>query len=143
MSEYGISYDHSMVIDESGIIQYSGRGVSVSNINNKIEELLATSVENETINDLRFELITNYPNPFNPETTIRFSLDKPQTIKLNILDSRGRLVGNVINGNYPSGRHSVMWNGRSGNGARASSGIYYAQLVGTSEIQTLKLVLLK
>lgn len=143
MGNYEIGYDRSMVIDQSGIIQYSSSGASVSNINNTIEKLLATSIENPMAGRMRFELKGNYPNPFNPSTTIAFSVDKPQIIQLNILDSRGRLVKTLVNTSYESGNHSITWDGTSGNGSRVSSGIYYAWLAGASDVKTLKLVLIK
>jgi len=89
---YGHNYDWSTVIDQDVYIRYSTGGVNLTPINNVINSLLATPVETKPDTPSRFELFDNYPNPFNPQTTIFFSVDKPQKISLKIYDARGRLV---------------------------------------------------
>ena len=141
--EYEVPYDYSMVIDQNGTVQYRSSGVNVSQINETIENLLTTSVDNKTAGPIKFDLVKNYPNPFNPRTTIEFNVDELQIIQLNILDSRGRLVRNLKNERLPSGSYSVVWNGTADGGGKVASGIYFAQLKGELYTKTLKLILLQ
>ncbi len=132
-----------MVIDQNGVIRYSSSGVNVSNINSKISELSATDIDDNNDLNLKFELVNNYPNPFNPSTAINFTVDTPQTIKLQIVDLRGRLVRTIVNKSYPAGRFSVLWNGLNDNGLRAASGMYVYRLAGEKQIQTRKMLLVR
>ncbi|MCP4544893.1 MAG: T9SS type A sorting domain-containing protein [bacterium] len=85
----------------------------------------------------------NYPNPFNPTTTISFSLAADGPVRLNIYDTRGRLVRKLITDTMTSGPHSVVWNGSTESGERAGSGIYFARLSATGLDLSRKLVLVK
>ena len=82
--------------------------------------------------------ITIYPNPFNAQTSIHFSLSKPSPVEVKIYDITGRLVQSLFTGNLNGGNHSLAWN--AGN---FPSGLYFASLK-TSEFEEIKkLVLIK
>lgn len=132
-----------MVIDQEGIIRYSQSGVNVSAIQSSINSLLATAIEEPASIAQRFELGGNYPNPFNPVTTIPFALDRGQKINLKIYDAGGRLIRRLIDGEYGAGRHSARWNGLQDNGAPAASGIYFYRLTGPDQQFTRRMILLK
>jgi hypothetical protein len=132
-----------MVIDQSGIIQYSNDGVSLSNIQQKIDELLATDIRDDDLNIQSFQLYDNYPNPFNPETTIRFAVNQAQKINLNIFDAQGRLIKRLVNRELQQGEYSVKWNGTDSNKRRVASGIYFYQLSGDNHIIVKKMQFLK
>ncbi len=85
----------------------------------------------------------NSPNPFNPETTIRFSLSEEGEIFFEIYDIAGRLVRTLLDGSLPSGEHEVTWDGTNDNGDQVSSGIYLSRLRSGSFDQTKRLVLLR
>ena len=68
------------------------------------------------------------PNPFNPSTTISYSLREAATVDLAIFDLRGRRILNLYSGDKPTGRHDVAWNGRDADGAPMPSGTYLARL---------------
>ncbi|MCB9516107.1 MAG: T9SS type A sorting domain-containing protein [Candidatus Latescibacteria bacterium] len=71
----------------------------------------------------------NYPNPFNPSTTIPFSLDAPATVSVSVLDVTGRLVTTLAREqDYPAGRHELLWAGRDGVGRAMPSGVYLYRL---------------
>jgi photosystem II stability/assembly factor-like uncharacterized protein len=91
----------------------------------------------------RFELYQNFPNPFNPTTTIRFLLPEQSPIKLSILDLLGRSVVTILDEVKPAGDHVVGWNGRDESGIQVSSGVYYYRLVTPTHIMSRKLVLLR
>lgn len=82
---------------------------------------------------------SNYPNPFKPETTIRFSVAKSAHVSLKIYDIKGRLVETLVNGNMSANSYQQVWN--AGN---APSGIYFSRLtVNDQVVDTKRMVLLK
>ncbi len=86
----------------------------------------------------------NHPNPFNPSTTIGFSLETDGFVELNIYSARGEFVRNLVSEFLRSGTvQSVVWDGKDGIGSTMSSGVYYARLVGNSSAVQKKMVLLK
>ncbi len=85
-----------------------------------------------------FELIGNYPNPFNPATTIEFSLNAAGHTTLTIFDVLGQEVAQPVNQVLSSGHHRVDFTG-----ANLSSGVYFYQLAGGGQLDTRKMILLK
>ncbi len=73
----------------------------------------------------RLEL--NYPNPFNPSTSIAFTLDRAGAARLEIFDLRGRIVTVLVDEVLPAGRHEVMWDGTDSSGRAMSSGVYLSR----------------
>jgi hypothetical protein len=74
------------------------------------------------------ELYANYPNPFNPETTIVYRLAAPGFVKLGIFSIAGRHVRELVNGRQEEGRRQVSWNGTDDRGATVRSGIYICRM---------------
>ena len=70
----------------------------------------------------------NYPNPFNPSTTIAFSLPEDGDVRLAVYNISGQLMGEIVARQLPAGQHEFVWDGRDDNGAQAGSGIYFARL---------------
>ncbi|KAA3610560.1 MAG: T9SS C-terminal target domain-containing protein [Calditrichaeota bacterium] len=142
---YGVSYDYSIVIDQGGIIQYSDWGANTNAINSVIDNLLATATSVEQNSDTadRFSLAANYPNPFNPSTTLAFTLEKSQRVSLKIYDLKGRLVKTLMDGILDSGGHQYRWNAQNQSGQRVSSGVYYYVLQGENQRQSRKMVLMQ
>ncbi len=87
--------------------------------------------------------ISNYPNPFNPTTTIQYSLPKPGNVKVQIYDITGSLVNELINVKQNAGQHSVVWNGTNQQGLEAASGIYLYRVQFKDQIKTAKIILMK
>ncbi len=86
----------------------------------------------------------NYPNPFNPSTVISYELPKSSKVILTIFDSLGQQIAVLINNNEETaGLHQVTWNGRSTNGQRMSSGIYFYRLTADNSTLTKKMVMMK
>jgi len=88
------------------------------------------------------KLSYNYPNPFNPETTIDYSLKEPGNISLEIYNIRGQKVNTLINEFKDVGYHSVIWNGRDSNDNQVSSGIYFYKLNVNGKTEAVKKCLL-
>ncbi|MCK4652972.1 MAG: T9SS type A sorting domain-containing protein [Candidatus Cloacimonetes bacterium] len=78
------------------------------------------------ITSVRTELIGNYPNPFNPETTISFSVEKSSFVSLSIYNVKGQRIRMLINENKNAGYHKVTWDGNDDNNRSVSSGIYFS-----------------
>ena len=74
------------------------------------------------------ELTGNYPNPFNPSTTIRFGLPVDSNVRLTIYSSTGQKVRNLVNGIFSKGYHDIMWDGKNQAGNFVSTGIYITEL---------------
>ena len=85
----------------------------------------------------------NSPNPFNPQTAIRFTLDAKQDVTLAVYDVNGRLVRMLASGTRDVGTHSITWDGRNNAGATVSSGVYFYRLNAGKFSQTKKMVMLK
>jgi flagellar hook assembly protein FlgD len=96
------------------------------------------------------ELKGNYPNPFNPETTIRFNVGNsplnPHSengVVIDIYNVKGAKVRSLVNGVYSSGSHSVVWNGLDDNGVGVSSGVYFYRLKAGEYTEVKKMMLMK
>jgi hypothetical protein len=85
----------------------------------------------------------NYPNPFNPVTKINFAVANPGNVEVRVFNTRGELVRTVTNQWYPQGGHTVSWDGKTQNGGRAPSGIYYIRAKSGESTDVIKAVLAK
>jgi len=90
-----------------------------------------------------FSLGSNYPNPFNPETDISFSLPERTRVSLFIYNILGEKVKTLVSGDMAAGTHTIHWNGRDEAGNSVASGIYFYRLKTESFDQTKKMVLMK
>ena len=128
------------VIWPSGVYQE----VPVTSVNMILEVVEAATTGVETpANDFVFR-IGNHPNPFNPSTTISFSLPEPATVRLAIFDVGGRLVKTLLDGDVKGvGDHHVEWNGRTDDGATAPSGLYFFRVIAGDHQATRSMTLLK
>ena len=90
-----------------------------------------------------FALHNNYPNPFNPTTTIAYDLPQDGNVRLIIYDVMGREVTRLVNGFTPAGYHNVRWDARNALGEQVSAGVYFYHLQSGAHVKTQKMVLLK
>jgi len=89
------------------------------------------------------EILGNYPNPFNPETTIRFSVKETSSVILEIYNQKGQYINTLVNETKTPGNYSVIWNGKDYNNRAVSSGIYICRLKVGKNISTRKMLLMK
>ena len=82
--------------------------------------------------------ISNYPNPFNPITTINYSLKENSKVSINIYNIKGQNVKQLVNDQLSEGEHSVVWDGKADNGKSVSSGIYFYKLIVTGKTEAVK-----
>jgi hypothetical protein len=85
----------------------------------------------------------NYPNPFNPETTIPFSLDRAARTTLSIYNATGQRVRVLVDDHRPAGPYEIAWDGRDEMARPVSSGVYFVKLQAGDFSVSRKLVLLK
>jgi hypothetical protein len=85
----------------------------------------------------------NWPNPFNPSTSITFVLPADQLVQLHVYDARGRLVKRLLDGKVSAGETNITWDGTDARGAHVGSGVYYYRLSSDGFTETRKMVLLK
>jgi hypothetical protein len=87
---------------------------------------------------------SNHPNPFNPSTTILYSMPKAGHLKLCVYNVRGQLVRTLIDGNRPMGAdQSIVWDGRDNFGSAAGSGVYFYEARVANDVKIGKMTLLK
>lgn len=103
-------------------------------------EDLKESAEDEQTRGLQAK---NYPNPFNPETTISYSLDSGSAVTVAIYDLSGRMVKSLSSGYKSAGDYSVNWDGSNEYGNNVPSGMYFYQINAGNEILTESMILLK
>lgn len=105
---------------------------------------IATGIDDEisgVINE--FKLDANFPNPFNPSTTISYQLPKQSDVKLTIINTLGQVVRTLVDEAAPAGEYETVWNGLNDAGTQVSSGLYFYRLEAEGFNQTRKMMLLK
>ncbi|MDZ7372241.1 MAG: T9SS type A sorting domain-containing protein [candidate division KSB1 bacterium] len=102
------------------------------------ERVPAAAVKNRPVVASEFRLLGNYPNPFNPSTTISYILDRRAHVNLSIFDVNGRKVTELVNAEQAAGVHAVRWDARD-----AAAGIYFCRLQAEGQEAVHSLVLVK
>jgi hypothetical protein len=90
-----------------------------------------------------FTIRQNFPNPFNPSTTIEYSIPHTGDVSVNVFDMQGRLVRSFDKALQNAGVHSVVWDGRNSSGHVASSGTYFCRIDFDGSMLVTKLVMVK
>jgi len=93
--------------------------------------------------DLLIAGVQAWPNPFNPQTTIKFTNPRSGSVTVGIYDIQGHLVHSLVQGHHLAGQHSAVWNGQINGGGSASSGVYFARMIAGDATATTKLMLVK
>jgi hypothetical protein len=91
----------------------------------------------------RFALAQNFPNPFNSDTTISFSLPRQAWVDLGIYSLTGQLLATLVQGNRPAGQYTARWDGRGEEGQTLASGVYFYRLRMGQDVKAHKLLLLR
>ena len=90
-----------------------------------------------------FEVHQNFPNPFNPTTTINFELPRSSAVKLVVYNLVGQRVRTLVNSQIEAGRHRVIWDGRNDSGFSVASGIYIYRFEAENYSKVMKMILMK
>ncbi|MDP2983891.1 MAG: FlgD immunoglobulin-like domain containing protein [Candidatus Latescibacter sp.] len=131
--------------------EYIGTIRKVINVLSKQAELAKINVpanksaKKEIVIADPYSLKQNSPNPFNPSTTISFTVSSVnnETVLLNIYDIRGSLIRNLIYESKAPGVYSVVWDGKDGSGGKVSAGIYFCRMQAGQFSKTNKMILMK
>jgi Secretion system C-terminal sorting domain len=91
----------------------------------------------------RAKLIGNYPNPFNPSTTLKFSLNAQDHVSLSIYNICGQLVKKLVDAEFDSGEYAIVWNGEDNSNKRVSSGMYFLRMQTSEYSASRKIMLIK
>ena len=140
-------YDDSWKIAENGEYQYIIKAVYANNnqslpgFSNSIER--DTSEYGDEILPLHTALYANFPNPFNPSTTIAFDIANDTNVKIDIFNIRGQKVKTLIDEHFANGRFNVEWNGTDDTGRNVSSGVYFYRLTTNDYSNIRKMLLMK
>jgi len=100
-------------------------------------------LERKAVVPLVFTLHQNFPNPFNPTTTLRYDLPEENHVTLTVYDMLGRMVTQLVNTSQKAGFKSVQWNATDSMGRPVSAGVYLYHIRSGEFVQTRKMVLLK
>jgi hypothetical protein len=92
---------------------------------------------------LSFALEPNYPNPFNPQTLIRYSVPVPTHVRVTIYNILGRRVRTLVDENRTAGTHSARWDGTNAQGHRVATGVYFYRIQAGDYTETRKMLMLK
>jgi hypothetical protein len=118
-------------------LQFVDDLAGASSVSISLENTISTPVPDQVV------LHQNSPNPFNPETTIRFELPSAMRVQLSIFDVHGRLVRKLIDEQRGAGASTAVWNGRDDKGAGVATGLYFYVLEAGGSRYQRKMVLLK
>jgi len=88
-------------------------------------------------------LNTNFPNPFNPQTTISFSVANDTPVTIDVYNIRGQRVKSLVNDSFSAGSHQIVWTGIDNNGRTVSSGVYFYRMQAGSFVETRRMIMLK
>ncbi|MDD3235611.1 MAG: T9SS type A sorting domain-containing protein, partial [Candidatus Cloacimonetes bacterium] len=102
-----------------------------------------TVANSDLVSPLQTSLLGNYPNPFNPSTTIQFSLKEKSQVNMDIYNISGQKVRSLVNSLMPSGTHNIHWNGQDNSGKAVSSGVYFVKMNSGKYTSTKKMILMK
>lgn len=129
-------------------LQYKYASVNAFRVNHdKHLDQLYDLLNSEGIQEINIPLIpmisSNYPNPFNPTTTIEYSIPQSCRVGLNIYNIKGQKVRTLVNSETERGRHRIVWNGRDDGNQSVASGVYFIRLEADGKNSIRKVMLLK
>ena len=87
--------------------------------------------------------VENFPNPFNPQTTIKLRLPQEGDVSLKVFNVRGELVRTLVDGQMDAGEHSIIWDGKTNAGNQTASGVYFYETRANGEVKINKMALVK
>ncbi len=137
--DYGNSFTMFQNLDYNitGLFQVDGTDTIYTITENYLFEVTSSSVnmlltfvdsDEETISFIEHNYLSNYPNPFNPSTTIKFSIQNDSKIELSIYNIKGQKIKSLVQNDFTKGSHSIVWNGDDELGNSVSSGVYLYKL---------------
>jgi uncharacterized protein (AIM24 family) len=126
-----------------GTVDFGGGPLTSAGIDDIFLASFSEDPTSVTIPPLEATLSQNFPNPFNPATTIEYTLSERSRLVLGIYDATGRLVVRLDQGVRESGTHRGEWDGRDADGRAVGSGVYFYRLEGAPSVAAKKMVLVR
>jgi hypothetical protein len=128
-----------------GIVQQNAQGPFITARSSADLNVVSDS---DKVASTRHKLLGNYPNPFNPTTSISFHVSESttesfNTVTIDIYNIRGQKIHTLVDGLYESGEYSVVWNGLDDNGSSVGSGVYLYKMTTSQTTETRKMILIK
>jgi hypothetical protein len=121
--------------------------MAYDNIGASVFETIALEVVYNVANDQNLPAVTklnkNYPNPFNPQTSISYSLKQAGPVKIEIFNVKGQLVRTLVNTTKKAGKYNAVWFGQNDSGSKVGSGIYFYKMQTTDFTDIERMLLLK
>ena len=119
------SGDHQSALSSDAVIEH---------VQTNIDEIMVP---------MKTELTGNFPNPFNPTTTISFSTREAGQVSISIYNMKGQLVKTLVNEHLEAAFHDIVWNGKDNSDKTVSSGIYFYKMKSSNYTSTKKMILIK
>lgn len=151
--EEGKVYEATVTADASGQFSWDGTptdervtatATDADGNTSEFSNTIMTGVDNNTTDTPgRFTLHQNHPNPFNPETCIRYSLPRDTHVRLDIYNIHGQLIRCLVDTDQSAGEKSIIWDGLDAQGRSAVSGLYYYKIEAGPHSDTRKMVMLR
>lgn len=108
-----------------------------------VSDQIAGAYANQSVITPSLKIQSNYPNPFNPSTTILCSIPVEGKVRVAVYNLKGQKVSELFNGVLNAGNHNFVWNGTDSNGRAVSSGIYFTRIESGKQKRIHKLMLMK
>jgi hypothetical protein len=136
---------YSITATAGGFDPYTYENIAIAaNQNTTVNFILVpTSNDDEVVPVTVTALKGNYPNPFNPETTISYDIKEASPVRLDVYNVKGQLVRTLVNQDQASGRYRVVFNGRDEKNSPLSSGIYLYRFTAGTYSNTRKMMLME
>ena len=133
--------------DDSYGSSIQGEGANPNPDNCRLEyaaiDINTVSHDNDLVSSTNMLQAVNYPNPFNPQTTIKYNVLQEGKVSIEIYNLAGQKVTTLLNANQKTGEHAVVWNGTDETGKTVASGIYLYKIKNGKYTSTKKMILMK
>jgi N-acetylneuraminic acid mutarotase len=144
-------FEHTAVIYKDSLIYVFGGKNADKEIIPQVEkidffniEIATTVLENSKAHiNYDFQLLGNYPNPFNPQTDIKIQVNKSAHFVINIFDIQGKKIKTLFNNNLTAGKHTVSWDATNDFNKSVTSGIYFYTVSSGKDLKTDRMLLIK
>lgn len=142
---YSYSYPTLIDVDNDGYLECAFSKWDYPYVNKYYLEIYSTNVPVNVKPEqpVRFALKQNFPNPFNPSTTINYDLNELQNVELTIFSVTGEKMKTLVNETQPAGNHEVTWNGTDDYNNKLPTGIYFYELKAGNQNFVKKMLMLK
>lgn len=137
---------HSVTATATGFAPQTIENVTVNqNLTTTVNFVLVppSSNDDDVVPVTATALNGNFPNPFNPETTISFAVKEPGMVKIEIYNVKGQVIRTLVNNELPSGNYKTVFNGKDDRGNAISSGVYFYKMTAGSYTSTKKMILMQ